>query len=256
MSESKKRKIYNAVLIGPSSSGKTSLAKYLTQKYEGTRISLDGTTSSGRPINAIVDMGQPNKFIKEDLGITIRKLMITEALDAQSQKPPWFMEDIDNYIVRKLPLSLRPTTRIILIIPTIPNIIKNVIIRNKTATIASEERRICNVLKQLKHFVDIRHCNNKCDLEKIDLSNSYTFTNKELIDACTHDKIFYSSADKKVWEEDTNGVLERYGFKGLKSNKIQYAEMRPIRLGQDITVLNDHDFEHLTRKIEKILSVD
>ena len=256
MTEHKTRKIYNAILIGPSSSGKTSLAKYLTQKYEGVRISLDGNTSSGRPINEIVNMKQPREFTKEDLGVTIRKIMIKEALDAQHQRLPWFIDDIDNYIVRKLPTALKPTTRIILILPTIQNLVKNVIIRNKTAAVASEERRICNVLRQLKNFVDIRPCNKLCDLEKLDLSNSYVFSNKDIIEACSHDKIYYSVTDKKLWEEDTNIVLERFGFKGLKSSKLQLAEMRPIRLGQGITVLNDCDFEHLARKVEKILTID
>ena len=128
--------------------------------------------------------------------------------------------------------------------------------RNKTASVASEERRICNVLKQLKYFVDIRQCSKRCDLDKLDMSNSYVFSNKDIIEACNNDKIYYSLADKKLWEEDTNSVLERFGFKSMKSSKVRYAEMRPIRLGQGITILNDHDFEHLAKKVEKILQID
>lgn len=256
MALNKNRKIYNSILIGPSSSGKTSLAKYLAQKYEGVRISLDGKTSSGRPINSIVNMNNPKEFTKEDLGITIRKIMINEALNAQNHKLPWFIDDIDNYLVKKLPLALKPTTIVILIIPTIKNIIKNVVQRNKTAQVASEERRICNVLKQLRTFVDIRHCNKKCDLEKLDMINSYVFNNHDVIEACQNDKIYYSSAEKKMWEEETNTVLAQFGFKSLKYGKVQYAEMRPIKIGQNITILNDHDFDHLTRKVEKILQID
>lgn len=249
------RKIYNAVILGPSSSGKTTIAKYFSEKYEGKCISLDGITASGRPINSIISLSNPKKFTKEELGILIRKLMIKEAKQSHKNKIPWFIDDIDSYIVKLLPLAMRNSAKVICILPTIDKLVKNVITRNKEATIASEERHVSSVLKQLKGFVELKHCNKNCTFEDIKKYKSLVISNKDIIKACEYDKIFYSLIEKHLWEEETNTVLEKYGFKSLKSKRITYAIMKPINFGQDLTVLNDDRFDAIISKIDMHLTL-
>lgn len=249
-----KRKVYNAIILGPSSSGKTTLARYFAEKYEGQCISLDGITASGRPINSIMSLNNPKKFTREDIGILIRKLMIKEAKKAHKDKIPWFIDDIDNYIIQILPANMRKTTKIICVLPTIDKLVKNVISRNKEAKMASEERHVSSVLKQLKNFIDLRRCDKKCTSEDIKKYGSLVISNKDIIKACEFDKIYYSLSERQAWEDETNIVLERFGFKSLKSKPITYAIMKPVNFGQDANVLNDDRFDIIINKIDSYLT--
>jgi len=250
-----KHKIYNAVILGPSSSGRTSVANYLAEKYKGERISLDGVTSNGRPINTVVSMNKSTQFTNDEIGILIRQLMIKEAKQATKQSMPWFIDDIDNYIYDILPKTLRPSTKLIIIIPTINKIIKNVIQRNKEATVAPEERRIINVLKQLRGFVS-PHLVRTQDIEKLLKDpKKYIISNHEIINACEHDKMHYSISEKKNWEDDTNDILAKFGLKSMKSKKLQYIDLIPINFGQNSVILNNGSMYSLIKKVENEIKV-
>lgn len=248
-------KIFNAIILGPSSSGKTTIAKYLADKYNGIRISLDGLTANGRPINSVVSINKANQFTEEEIGILIRKLMIKEAKNATKHKMSWFIDDIDIYIYEILPKSLRDITKVILIIPTIDRIVKNVLQRNKEAVVAPEERHIIHVLRQLKNFVNSYPIKSTEVKKIIEDKKYYVISNKEIIDACEHDKMHYSISEKKQWEDDTNDILIKYGFKTLKSKKIQHMELRPINYGQHAVFLNTGSLSSLIKKIESVITI-
>jgi adenylate kinase family enzyme len=250
-----KVKIFNAIILGPSSSGKTSVAKFLAEKYNGQRISLDGLTSSGRPINSIVSINKAAQFTDEEIGVLVRRLMIKEAKHVSKNRIPWFIDDIDNYIYDILPKSLHDSTRVIVIIPTIDRIVKNVLQRNKEAVVASEERHIIYVLRQLKNFVTPFLMKSSEAKKMMDEKKHYAITNKEIMDACEYDKMYYSIAEKKSWEDDTNDILAKYGFKSMKSKKIQYVELRPVNVGQHAVFLNNSSLSSLIRKIESVISI-
>ena len=245
------RKVHNAIIIGPSSSGKTSLVRYLADKYNGRCISLDGNTASGRPINSIMSFSNPKKFANEDIGVLIRKLMIKEVKQSEKNNIPWFIDDIDEYIIKLLSAKIRSATKIICIIPTFDQLIKNVIARNKEAQYASEERQVIGALRQLKNFVNVHFV--ITDNDKKNYSHMI-ISNKDIIKACEYDKIYYSLSEKQEWEIKTNEILERYGFKPMKSKKIIHAVLRPINLGQDLTVINNIKFATLSNKIDKYLA--
>ncbi len=250
-----KQQIYNAVILGPSSSGKTSIATYLANKYNGQRISLDGLTANGRPMNTVVSINKATEFTKEEAGVLIRRLMIKEATIASKNHIAWFIDDIDNFIYEIMPEKLRVQTKIIVVIPTLDKIVSNVLKRNKEASVAPEERHIIHVLKQLRTFVT-PYLLKPSDAQKlINTSNNYIVSNHDLIDACEHDKMHYSIDDKQTWEEDTNSVLEKYGFKSLKSKKIQYADLRSTNFGQHAVFLNNGSFSSLIKKIDDYLHI-
>jgi adenylate kinase family enzyme len=251
--EVKSDKVYNVVILGPSSSGKTTIARYLAEKYEGRCISLDGMNASGRPINSILSLSNPRQFTKEELGVLTRRIMIKEAKKATKAKTPWFIDDIDTFILQLIPRAMRTETKIVCVLPTIDKIIKNVLSRNKEATMASEERYVRGVLKQLRNFIQLKYCHKKCDLEDIKKYGSLVISNKDIIRACEYDKIYYSVSEKHTWEEDTNDILERYGFKPLKSKKITYAIMVPIKFGQDVTILNDGKIDSIINRISAVI---
>lgn len=247
-------KVHNAIIIGPSSSGKTTIASYLAEKYKGRCISLDGFTSSGRPINSFLSLSNTRKFTKEDLGVLIRKMMLKEIKNSLADEVSWFVDDIDSYILSILPTKVRAETKIICVIPTIDKIIKNVIARNKEAKIASEERRVASVLKQFKNFIELKHCAAKCGYDDIKKYGNLIVTNKDIIEACEYDKIFYSISEKGQWEEDTNNILHRFGFKSLRHKKTSYAIITPINFGQNITYLNDGKINNIINKVDKYIS--
>lgn len=250
-----KNKIFNVIILGPSSSGKTSVAKFLAEKYNGQRISLDGLTSSGRPINSVVSINKATQFTDEEIGILIRRLMIKEAKYASKNGVPWFIDDIDNYIYEILPKSLHDSTKVIVIIPTIDRIVKNVLQRNKEAVIAPEERRIIYVLRQLKNFITPFLVKLTEAKKMMDEKKHYVISNKDIMDACEYDKMHYSIEEKKAWEDDTNDILAKYGFKSMKSKKIQYAELRPVNIGQHAVFLNNISLSSLIKKIESVISI-
>lgn len=257
MSDEKvKIKIYNCIILGPSSSGKTTIAHYLANKYNGERISLDGNTASGRPINTIIPMNHSTQFTSDEIGVLIRRIMIKEARAATRINKPWFIDDIDTYVYEILPKILHDKTKVVIVIPTIDRIIKNVTKRNKEANIASEERKIINVLKQLKNFITPYLLSSQEAKKLIEKKSHYVISNQELISACIHDKMHYSISERKNWEDDVNDILTRFGFKPLKSKKLQYAELRPVNYGQHAVFLNNGSFQPLFKKIETFLQVN
>ncbi len=247
------KKISNAIIIGPSSSGKTTLAKYFAEKYNGQCISLDGITASGRPINSILPMSNTKKFTKEDIGVLIRRIMIREAKEAMKHGIVWFIDDIDNYVIKLLPKSMKQSTKIICIIPTLTKLVQNVITRNREASFASEERHVITVMKQLRNFVTVKHCHDKCDMIEMKKYPELVISNIDIVKACENDKIFYSAYDRHAWQDETNGILHLYGFKPMKSKKIVYAILKPIDLGQHLTIINSDDFDYMINKITQIL---
>ena len=210
-------KIYNAIIIGPSSSGKTSIVNYLSKKYSGIQISLDGVTSSGRPLNSVVSNVKPKSFTKESIGVLIRKLMIEEALKADNNNKPWFIDDVSEYIFKLIPSKLKKRLRIILILPTINKLVENVLIRNKEAKVASEERYISSVMIQMKNFIKIKKYNGGTRTP-----NTMLLSNKEVIDALNYDKIYYSVDDKLTWEEEANDVLAKLLFIFFINSSLRY----------------------------------
>ena len=254
--------IYNCIIIGPSSSGKTTIVKHLAKKYNGAYISLDGETASGRPMNSLMSLENTKKFSKEDIGILIRRIMIKEAIDANKKNIPWFIDDIDGFIVKLLPANLRKNTKVILLLPPINMVVHNVAARNKTAHIASEERYVCSVLKQMKKFINVRICkhinkDNKVSKECAPSEINKTFfviSNLDIIKACEHDKIFYSVNEKRSWVDTTNSVLDLYGFKHITSKKLVYAIISPINIDQDITILNDSTLDSIFSRIEEVIT--
>lgn len=243
-------KIYNVVILGPSSSGKTSVAQYLATKYRGVRISLDGETANGRPINSVVKMTETKKFTKEEVGVLFRSLMIKEAKSATAAGLPWMIDDIDPLIWDIMPPKLKNQSKLIIIIPTIDKIVKNVIQRNKLAEVAPEERKIANVLRQLRTFVAPRPIRT-VDLEKAKKQKGrYIISNLDIINACEHDKMHYSLSEQKAWEEETNEVLAKFYFKPMKYKKISYMELIPYNYGQNSVVLNVSGLANLYKYFE------
>lgn len=248
------KKIYNALFIGPTSSGKTTIAKYFAKKYGGRCISLDGDTASGRPVNFVASFNNPKKFMKEDLGVLIRKQMIKEIKGAVKAGVPWFVDDIDPYILKLLPKQLRNTAKIICIIPSIPVLTKNIIERNKSAMISSEERHIFGSLKQYLRFIVVEKCNGSCTPEEIKKFKSLIVTNRDIMDACEYDKIHYSVNEKKDWENGALEILDRFGF-DIKQKKLSYAKLRIVNFGQDFTLVNDHKLDMLINNIEHLITI-
>ena len=181
--------------------------------------------------------------------------MIKEAKYASKNGVPWFIDDIDNYIYEILPKSLHDSTKVIVIIPTIDRIVKNVLQRNKEAVIAPEERRIIYVLRQLKNFITPFLVKLTEAKKMMDEKKHYVISNKDIMDACEYDKMHYSIEEKKAWEDDTNDILAKYGFKSMKSKKIQYAELRPVNIGQHAVFLNNISLSSLIKKIESVISI-
>jgi adenylate kinase family enzyme len=249
----KKKNIANAIILGSSSSGKTSVAQYLAKKYHGVCISLDGVTASGRPLTSVLHNANPKQFNKEELGVIIRKVMITEAEQAHDKNIPWFMEDVDTFLINALPLKLRKNTRIVTIIPTLPKLVENILGRNKKAKVASEEREVIPVLKQYRRFLFIKHFDKKPILKDGVIINHFVISNKELIEAAENDKMYYSVSNKSEWEESVNSILNLYGFKPLKSKKISYAEVYPLNIHAHISVICDSSLIKLCNLVENYL---
>lgn len=246
-------KVFNAIILGPSSSGKTSIAKYLAEKYGGQVISLDGITASGRPLNSVISSSKATQFTNEEAGVLIRRLMIKEAITATKNKIPWFIDDIDHYIYEILPKSLHESTKVIVIIPSIDRIVKNVLKRNKEAIVAPEERRVIHVLRQLRGFITPYLLKSPEAESMLKSKSNYIISNTEIIEACDYDKMHYSIGEKKNWEDDTNDILTRYGFKTMKSKKLQYVELRAVNYGQHAVFLNNGAFNILAKKVETII---
>lgn len=247
--------VYNTIILGPSSSGKTSIATYLADKYHGQRISLDGLTANGRPLNTVVSISNSTKFTKEELGVLIRRNMIKEASIITKQGRPWFIDDIDNFIYEILPKNLHNITKVIVVIPSLDKIISNVLKRNKEATVASEERHIIHVLRQLRLFVAPYPLKSTGVEKMVKANTKYIVSNLDLIKACEHDKMHYSIEDKKTWETNVNELLNRYGFKSLKNRKLQYVEFRAIDHGQHAVFLNNGTFLSLIKRIDNFIQV-
>src|SRR3990167_4253735 len=96
-------KLENLVIIGPSSSGKTTIATELAKITNGVRISLDGQTSAGRALWKIIPVrAKKGQFLEQNPVDIIRDKMAEEALAASKEHKPFIIDDISADIIRCL----------------------------------------------------------------------------------------------------------------------------------------------------------
>jgi hypothetical protein len=188
----------NAVIIGPSSSGKTSIASALASKVNGIRISLDGDNEGGRLKNTIK---QPiTKFSTRSLGTQYRLQMINDVKNANKKKKNWFIDDISPHIVQILIDNKIKNFKVVILLPTVGKITSNINTRNREAKTTMTERSISNSINHLTFLI------------RLNPKGEYSFSIQELIDAYTHEKYMYSQSDAYLWRRDIVNMIKSFGI--------------------------------------------
>lgn len=206
----KENKIPNLIIIGPSSSGKTTICEILAKTYKGIRISLDGRTDAGRGIYEIAKLPRTGKidpahFTNKNAGDLIRLKMIQEALKAEEKNIPYFMDDAFDDII-DLARKYKLNAKIIILMPTFETIRDHIIKRNIKANNPCEERTVFNTLSQL---------NKLCSVHSVKLHTNAPFLDikiGDIIDLMKIDKIFYSENEYSEWEKRVIDCLHMYKF--------------------------------------------
>jgi predicted kinase len=220
----------NLVIIGPSSSGKTSLAKLLETDTGRVRVSFDGTTDAGRPLSEVL----PNELKKNktpDLQIAtlIRIKMIKDAMELVRQGKHFVMDDIDEEIVHMLEdTDLKYKT--ILILPTIAALKANVMSRNIAAMDASEERYMSAVLNQLRHFITPAQKG----------KGNYPVKLGDIFDAMAAERPFVSKDFVRIWMHRLIDAIYDFGFVNfniIHPNMADKQYFTCINFKQDVNII-------------------
>lgn len=190
-------KYYNAVVLGPSSSGKTHICDFLAKETGGRRISLDGEDGNGRMLKYT--------NIKHDeysvpIHIRVRQDMINQI---KSSKKPWFIDDIEPIMLKMLNAQGIKNYRVIHIIPSIQMLKNNIMRRNKNATTASNKRSILKSLSHYANFIQItdRKTNNS--------KTEFSFKFKDLVKIMKFDK---HNFDKRNWNDKGIDRMWEFGI--------------------------------------------
>lgn len=225
--KTKLEKIPNIAIIGCSSAGKSTIVRLLAEMSGGVVVSLDSKNADGRSLVSVVKPN-PKEFMEGD---PIREKMMQEAKEANRHKKPFFIDDAFTDII---PYLNRRTTKIVLIVPTIDRIIKNVKSRNLKAVTAGQERFASNVLSQLANFIDSAGD---------DKGLAISICAKDIYTATELDKMFYDQRDWCRWEAVLLQNLHYFGFgiDDLKSKPKmnKHKLFFPKNIGQHITIIAD-----------------
>ncbi len=226
-------KMPNIALIGCSSAGKSTIVRLLAELSGGVAIGLDAENADGRSLASLAKPN-PKEFMEGD---PIREKMMQEAKEANRRKKPFFIDDAFVDIIQYLN---KRTTKIVLIIPTIGRIIKNVKARNLKAATAGQERFAANVLNQLRDFLEYIEPERVEKLNKTTQSLITWICPKDIYTAIELDKMFYDKQDWDKWETILLRNLHNFGFgiNDLKS-KTKYKAFLPKNIGQNLTLIAD-----------------
>lgn len=224
-------KIPNIAIIGCSSAGKSTIVRLLAEQSGGVIVSLDAKNADGRSLVSVTPVN-PKEFMEGD---PIREKMMQEAKEANKHKKPFFIDDAFVDIIQYLN---KRTTRIVLLIPTMARIIKNVKARNLKAVTAGQERFAANVLAQLIDFLVP-----SVKLTKAQEKQAIWICARDIYTAVELDKMFYDQRDWDRWEAVLLSSLHKFGFgiDDLKSKVklTKYKAFLPKNIGQHFTVIAD-----------------
>jgi hypothetical protein len=257
----------NLLLIGPSTTGKTTLINAFAKKYKGVAIGLDDQSGLGRPIYSLGAIKE-KEFTDEDIGVMIRQKMVQEAEDAIKLGKHFFMDDAFPAIVYYIPKTIK--CNIILVLPTIDRMKYNIRKRNEEARSSGDERYIQVILDQFADFImrrpeqenkeemkikkvkkvkekDKDSCNRCAELKKIHKKpqNSVIWISpQDIHDLMEYDKIFYKSESYVDWEHSLLKALHYFNFsidhfEKEKSKKIPFI---PKNVGQKYTIIVDETY--------------
>jgi len=227
-------KFKNIAVLGCSSSGKSTIVAKLAEMFDGVVVSLDSHNADGRSLAAVG--AKPKEFMEGDL---IRQKMMEEAKEASKHKKPFFIDDAFTDII---PYLNKKTTKIVLIIPTITRIMKNVKSRNMNAVTSAQERLVSSVLLQLVDFIRIAS-EQEQKQEKQEKNNGIWVSPKDIYTATELDKMFYDRQDWDKWEAILLRNLHLFGF-GVDDLKTKTRFNKsylfiPKNIGQHTTIISD-----------------
>lgn len=265
----------NLLLIGPSTTGKTTLINAFAKKYKGIAIGLDDQSGLGRPIYSLGAIKE-KEFTDEDIGVMIRHKMVQEAEQAIKEDKHFFMDDAFQAIVHYIPKTMK--CNIILILPTINRMKYNIQKRNEEARSSGDERYIENILDQFADFImrqpeqkemkekkikkdkvkkdkdkklardtgkeeDCKRCSELKKIHKKSQNSIIWISPQDIHDLMEYDKIFYKSDSYVDWEHSLLKALHYFNFsidhfEKEKSKKIPFIARN---VGQKYTIIVDEN---------------